>query len=89
MASPRMDQVFYSAHSKASHYILRHTSHRFRAIIEHAVLGLAICAFCTVILSHRAFVHREDIACISHVNDDGEGGVAEANGGGGCSNNMS
>jgi len=89
MASPRMDQVFYSAHSKASHYILRHTSYRFRAIIEHAVLGLAICAFCTVILSHRAFVHREDIACISHVNDDGEGGVAEANGGGGCSNNMS
>eukprot|EP00985_Skeletonema_marinoi_P009857 scaffold4635_cov195-Skeletonema_marinoi.AAC.7 len=86
MASPRMDQVFYSAHSKASHYILRHTSHRFRAIIEHAVLGLAICAFCTVILSHRAFVHREDIACISHVN--GEGGVADVNGGG-CSNNMS
>lgn len=29
------------------------------------MLGLAICAFCTVILSHRAFVHREDIACIS------------------------
>jgi len=58
-----MEQVFYTAHSKASHYILRHTSHRFRTIIEHAVLGLAICAFCTVILSHRAFVHREDIAC--------------------------
>ena len=80
MPSPRMDQVFYSAHSKASHYILRHTSHRFRAIIEHIVLGLAICAFCTVILSHRAFVHREDIACISKESAEG----AEE-----CSNNMS
>eukprot|EP00986_Skeletonema_menzelii_P016161 scaffold13825_cov83-Skeletonema_menzelii.AAC.12 len=83
MPSPRMDQVFYSAHSKASHYILRHTSHRFRAIIEHAVLGLAICAFCTVILSHRAFVHREDIACISvdYFEEEANNGC--------CRNNMS
>jgi hypothetical protein len=81
-----MEQVFYTAHSKASHYILRHTSHRFRTIIEHAVLGLAICAFCTVILSHRAFVHREDIACNDNsllsgsssgiINSIGDGGIS-------------
>lgn len=77
MPSSRMEHVFYTAHSKASHYILRHTSHRFRAIIEHAVLGLAICAFCTVILSHRAFVHREDIAACSDnslLSDSSSGG---------------
>ena len=73
MSSTRMEQVFYNAHSKASHYILRHTSHRFRAIIENIVLCFAICAFVTVILSHRAFVHREDIIVIaSYNNNDGD-----------------
>lgn len=65
MSSPRIDHVFYNAHSKVSHYVLRHTSHRLRSVIEHAVLGLAVSGFCVVILSHRTFVHREDIASIS------------------------
>ena len=67
MTSPRMEQVFYNAHSKASHYILRHTTYRFRTIIEHYILGCAICAFCTVILCHRNFVYREDV--VSSFND--------------------
>jgi len=65
MSSPsRIEHVFYNAHSKVSHYVLRHTSHRLRSLVEHAVLGLAVCGFCVVILSHRTFVHREDIASI-------------------------
>jgi len=60
-----MEQVFYHTHSKVSHYFLRHTSHRQRSILEHAALCLAVCGFCIVILSHRTFVHREDIASIS------------------------
>jgi hypothetical protein len=73
MTSPRMEQVFYNAHSKASHYILRHTSHRTRTFIEHFILGCAICAFCTVILCHRKFVHREDVV-VSSFNDVGGSG---------------
>ena len=65
-----MEQVFYNCHSKVSHYVLRHTSHRLRSVVEHTVLGLAVCSFCVVILSHRSFVHREDIASISR-GDDG------------------
>jgi len=64
MSSSRMEQVFYNTHSRVSHYVLRHTSHRQRSVVEHAVLGLAVCGFCVVILSHRTFVHREDIAGI-------------------------
>ncbi|KAL7550724.1 hypothetical protein ACHAWF_013940 [Thalassiosira exigua] len=64
MSSPRIEHVFYNAHSKVSNYVLRHTSHRLRSAIEHAVLGLAVCGFCVVILSHRTFVHREDVASI-------------------------
>ena len=60
-----LEQVFYNCHTKVSHTILRHTSHRTRSIIEHAILGVAVCTFCIVILSHRTFVHREDIASIS------------------------
>jgi hypothetical protein len=56
-----MEQVFYQAHIKASNYILRHTSHRTRSIIEHLALGLAVCSFCVVIITHRTFIHREDI----------------------------
>ena len=82
-----MEQVFYNAHSKASHYILRHTSHRFRAIIEHAILGCAICAFCTVILSHRAFVHREDIACITTTNISRDDYMYDDRMGAACGNN--
>lgn len=55
-----MEQVFYQAHIKASNYILRHTSHRTRSIIEHLALGLAVCSFCVVIITHRTFIHRED-----------------------------
>ena len=69
-----LEQVFYNCHTKVSHTILRNTSHRTRSIIEHAILGVAVCTFCIVILSHRTFVHREDIASISRddivVNDD-------------------
>ena len=65
MSSTRMEQVFYNCHSKVSNYVLLHTSHKLRSFIEHAVLGLAVSAFCVVILSHRTFVHREDIASIS------------------------
>ena len=64
MSSSRMEQVFYHTHSKVSHYCLRHTTYRQRSILEHAALGLAVCGFCIVILSHRTFVHREDIASI-------------------------
>lgn len=60
-----MEQVFYHTHSKVSHYFLRHTTHRQRSALEHAALGLAVCGFCIVILSHRTFVHREDIASIA------------------------
>jgi hypothetical protein len=59
-SSRRMEQVFYQAHIKASNYILRHTSHRTRSIIEHLALGLAVCSFCVVIITHRTFIHRED-----------------------------
>ncbi len=55
-----MEQVFYHTHSKVSRYCLRHTTYRQRSILEHAALGLAVCGFCIVILSHRTFVHRED-----------------------------
>lgn len=65
MSSPRIEQVFYNFHSKVSHYALRHTSHRLRSAVEHGVLVLAVCTFCAVILSHRTFVHREDIASIA------------------------
>ena len=57
---PRMEQVFFHTHSKISHSILRHSSHRFRSTIEHLVLGLAVCGFCVVLLSHVTFVHRGD-----------------------------
>eukprot|EP00569_Conticribra_weissflogii_P006796 CAMPEP_0171350940 /NCGR_PEP_ID=MMETSP0878-20121228/37674_1 /TAXON_ID=67004 /ORGANISM="Thalassiosira weissflogii, Strain CCMP1336" /LENGTH=774 /DNA_ID=CAMNT_0011856013 /DNA_START=151 /DNA_END=2475 /DNA_ORIENTATION=- len=57
---PRMEQVFYATHTKVSAYILRHTSHRVRSFVEHFVLALAVCAFCTVLLSHWTFVHRAD-----------------------------
>ena len=60
-SSRRMEQVFYQAHIKASNYILRHTTHRTRSIIEHLALGLAVCSFCVVIITHRTFIHREDI----------------------------
>lgn len=60
-SSRRMEQVFYQAHIKASNYILRHTTHRTRSIIEHLALGLAVCSFCVVIITHRAFIHREDV----------------------------
>lgn len=65
MSSSRIEHVFYNAHSKVSHYVLRHTSHRLRSAVEHAALGLAVCGFCVVILSHRTFVHREDVASIA------------------------
>ncbi|KAL7538874.1 hypothetical protein ACHAXR_012324 [Thalassiosira sp. AJA248-18] len=73
MSSSQLEHVFYNAHSKVSHYILRHTSHRLRSVVEHAVLGLAVCGFCVVILSHRTFVHREDIESI---NREDHGSVA-------------
>ncbi|KAL3815506.1 hypothetical protein ACHAXA_006203, partial [Cyclostephanos tholiformis] len=65
-----ISMVFYNTHSKVSHYVLRHTSHRLRSAVEHMALGLAVCGFCLVILSHRTFVHREDIASIAR-NEDG------------------
>jgi hypothetical protein len=55
-----MEQVFFHTHSKISHSILRHSSHRFRSTVEHFVLGLAVCSFCGVLLSHVTFVHRGD-----------------------------
>mmetsp|Transcript_22084 Transcript_22084/g.48024 ORF Transcript_22084/g.48024 Transcript_22084/m.48024 type:complete len:741 (-) Transcript_22084:255-2477(-) len=81
MSSSRMEQVFYNTHSKVSHYVLRHTSHRLRSVIEHAALGLAVAGFCVVILSHRTFVHREDIASLSH--EDGIVASCNANNTGG------
>jgi hypothetical protein len=69
MSSLRMEHVFYNTHSKVSHYVLRHTSHRLRSVIEHMALGLAVCGFCIVILSHRTFVHREDIASMTRGGD--------------------
>lgn len=60
-----LSRQLYNTHLKVSHYVLRHTSHRLRSVIEHAALGLAVCGFCVVILSHRTFIHREDIASIS------------------------
>ncbi|KAL7466217.1 hypothetical protein ACHAXS_006508 [Conticribra weissflogii] len=57
---PRMEQVFYATHAKVSTYILRHTSRRLRSFVEHFVLALAVCAFCSVLLSHWTFVHRVD-----------------------------
>lgn len=59
-SSSRMEQVFFATHSKISHSILRHSSHRFRSAVEHFVLGLAVCGFCVVLLSHVTFVHRGD-----------------------------
>lgn len=77
MSSSQLEHVFYNAHSKVSHYVLRHTSHRLRSVIEHAVLGLAVCGFCVVILSHRTFVHREDIESITR-RDDADGSMMDA-----------
>ena len=71
-----LSRQLYNTHQKVSHYILRHTSHRLRSVVEHAALGLAVCGFCVVILSHRTFVHREDIASISR-----EGGMAASSSG--------
>ncbi|KAL3802775.1 hypothetical protein HJC23_007552 [Cyclotella cryptica] len=59
-STSRMEQVFFATHSKISHSILRHSSHRFRSTVEHFVLGLAVCGFCVVLLSHVTFVHRGD-----------------------------
>ncbi len=71
-----LSRQLYNTHQKVSHYVLRHTSRRLRSVVEHAALGLAMCGFCVVILSHRTFVHREDIASISR-----EGGMAESSSG--------
>lgn len=71
-----LSRQLYNTHQKVSHYVLRHTSHRLRSVVEHAALGLAVCGFCVVILTHRTFVHREDIASISR-----EGGMAASSGG--------
>ena len=60
-STPRMEHVFFHTHSKISHSILRHSSYRLRSTIEHFVLGLAVCGFCVVLLSHVTFVHRGDV----------------------------
>lgn len=78
-SAPRMEQVFFHTHSKISHSILRHSSHRFRSTVEHFVLGLAVCGFCVVLLSHVTFVHRGDLLrgadeCIPSIQDVCEGG---------------
>ena len=78
-----LSRQLYNTHQKVSHYVLRHTSHRLRSVVEHAALGLAVCGFCVVILTHRTFVHREDIASISR----GEGGMMAASSSGGENNN--
>lgn len=76
----RMEQVFYATHSKVSRYILRRTSHHFRSTLEHGVLGLAVCGFCVVLLSHRTFVHREDVAGSTGGGDGSSCGVNEVDG---------
>ena len=69
--SPRMEQVFYNCHIKVTNFVLVNTSHHLRSLVEHAVLGLAVCAFVLVTLCHRTFVHRDDIASSScQLNDD-------------------
>lgn len=80
-SAPRMEQVFFHTHSKICHSILRHSSHRFRSTVEHFVLGLAVCGFCVVLLSHVTFVHRGDLLrgadeCIPSIQD-----VCEVSGG--------
>jgi hypothetical protein len=75
-----MEQVFYATHSKVSRYILRRTSHHFRSTLEHGVLGLAVCGFCVVLLSHRTFVHREDVAGSTGGGDGSSCGVNEVDG---------
>ncbi|EJK68108.1 hypothetical protein THAOC_10746 [Thalassiosira oceanica] len=70
--SPRMEQVFYNCHLKVSNFVLVNTSDRLRSLVEHAVLGLAVCAFVLVTLCHRTFVHRDDVASLARqLNDDG------------------
>jgi len=67
-----MEQVFYNCHLKVSNFVLVNTSDRLRSLVEHAVLGLAVCAFVLVTLCHRTFVHRDDVASLARqLNDAG------------------
>ena len=66
-SSRRMEQVFFHAHIRSSNYVLRHTTHGVRYVMEHLALGLAVCSFCVVIITHRTFIHRQDIASIISV----------------------
>ena len=77
--SPRMEQVFYNCHLKVSNFVLANTSHHLRSLVEHAVLGLAVCAFVLVTLCHRTFVHRDDIAPLACQLNDDDGGTCTGN----------
>jgi hypothetical protein len=53
-----MERVLYNVHHRVCTFFLRKTSSRGRTLVEHVVLGLAVCGFGALLLAHASFVYR-------------------------------
>jgi hypothetical protein len=53
-----MERVLYNLHYQICTFVLHRTTSRFRLLVEHAVLVLAVCGFGALLLVHVSFVFR-------------------------------